>query len=102
MGEDVVVLDVSELLWICDLFLIATGRTDRRVKTLAEEVIHRLAEEGRRPLRTEGLRDARWVLLDYGDVVVHLFQPEVRGYYELERLWGDAPRIDYPAAVGEI
>lgn len=93
---------MSELIWITDLFLIASASTDRQVKSLAEEVEQRLAVEGRRPLRTEGVQDARWLLMDYGDFVVHLFQNEVRTYYDLERLWGDAPRTDYPVAVGEI
>ena len=92
------VLDVSELLWITDLFLIVSGTSDRHVKTLAESVEHKLAEDGRRPSRAEGMREGMWVLLDYGDLVVHLFQPDVRAYYDLERLWGDAPRL---AAVGE-
>lgn len=90
-------------MWITDLFLIGSGTSNRHVRTLAEEIVDRLAEEGRRPLRREGLTDGQWVLLDYGDVVMHLFQPSVREYYDLERLWGDAPRIEWePAASGSL
>jgi ribosome-associated protein len=92
-GADTVLLEVGEVLSIVDWFVITSGANPRQVRTVAEEVEARLkAVDGTGPLRVEGLDDARWVLLDYGDVVVHVFLDEVRTYYELERLWGDVPR----------
>ncbi|MEE9472560.1 MAG: ribosome silencing factor [Acidimicrobiia bacterium] len=90
----VLLLDVHELLVITDIFVIASGATSRQVKALVDEVEHRLRESERKPLRREGMEDAQWVLLDYGDIVVHVFDAPTRAYYELERLWGDAPRLD--------
>ena len=91
-----VVLDVAALLGITDRFVITSGANARQVRTIAEEVEARLKREvDRAPLRSEGLDDARWVLLDYGDVVVHVFNDEARRYYDLERLWSDARRIDW-------
>lgn len=98
-GVGIVLLDVSRLLVITDLFVIATGASRRHILTLAEEVEAALKSEDRRPLRREGLEDATWVLLDYGDVVVHIFEDHTRSYYDLERLWGDAPRIAFEAAA---
>jgi ribosome-associated protein len=96
-----VLLDVSSLLVITDLFVIASGTSRRHVLTLADAVVEQLARRGRRPLRREGLQDATWVLLDYGDVVVHLFDEPTRRYYDLERLWIDAPRTAFdPAGAG--
>lgn len=95
---DVALLDVSRLLWITDVFLLATGTSNRHVKTLAESVEEALTEVDRKPLRREGLDSSEWVLLDYGDIVVHLFQADTRDYYALERLWGDAPRIEWEPA----
>jgi ribosome-associated protein len=92
---------VSALLVITDIFVIATGTSRRHVLTLADEVVERLGHLGRRPLRREGLEHATWVLLDYGDLVIHLFDEPTRRYYDLERLWIDAPRLGYdPAATG--
>ncbi len=91
---------MSSLLGITDVFLIASGTSRRHILTLAEAVEERLKGLGRRPLRSEGLEDATWVLLDYGDLVIHLFDEPTRRYYDLERLWGDAPRTDFdPAAT---
>jgi len=95
-GEDPVILEVGEVLAITDAFVITSGSNPRLVRSIAEEVEARVAEEcGPRPLRVEGLDDARWVLLDYGDFVVHVFLDEVRRYYDLERLWRDAPRVEW-------
>lgn len=88
------VLDVSPLLVITDLFVIATGTSRRHVLTLAEEVQEQLKGIDRRPLRREGFEDGQWVLLDYGDVVVHFFDQPTRDYYDLERLWLDADRLE--------
>ncbi|HUR22419.1 MAG TPA: ribosome silencing factor [Acidimicrobiales bacterium] len=93
-GEDVVVLEVGEILAITDAFVITHGANARQVRSIAEEVEERVSSAGGpRPLRVEGLDDARWVLLDYGDFVVHVFLDEVRRFYDLERLWADAPRV---------
>ncbi len=84
---------------ITDVFLIATGTSRRHVLSLAEEAEERLRDQDRRPLRREGLEDARWVLLDYGDLVIHVFDAETRAYYDLERLWGNAPRLPFAPAA---
>ena len=91
-GDDIVILDVGEVLVITDSFVITSAPNDRLVRTIAEEVEKRLKEEGRGgPRRVEGIREAEWVLLDYGDFVVHVFLEETRRFYDLERLWADAP-----------
>lgn len=93
-GEETVIIEVGAVLAITDAFVITSGRNTRQVKTIAEEVETRLkADGGINPLRVEGLGDSQWILLDYGDIVVHVFLDETREYYDLERLWSDAPRI---------
>lgn len=93
-AERIVVIDVSEQLVITDHFLICSGNTERQVRTIAEEIEKRVAERfDRKPYRREGEREARWVLLDYVDFVVHVFHREDRDYYNLERLWGSAPAL---------
>ncbi len=99
-GTEVVILEVGELLGIADLFVIATGNTKRQVRTLAEAVKEAIKSHGRSPLRVEGMDVAEWVLVDYGDLVVHIFQPKVRDLYSLERLWGDAPRVPWTGGAG--
>jgi ribosome-associated protein len=95
-GEDTVILEVGQVLAITDAFVITSASNDRLVRTIAEEVEAQIkAVGGPGPIRIEGLDDARWVLLDYGDFVVHVFLDEVRRYYDLERLWADAPVIDW-------
>jgi len=93
LGNDPVVLEMTALLGVVDLFVITAGRSDRQVRTITEEV-ERIAKLrcGRGPIRIEGLSDARWVLMDFGDVVVHVFDEETRAYYDLEHLWSAAPR----------
>lgn len=94
--EDTVVLDVGNVLAIVGYFVITGGRNGRQVKALAMEVEEKVAQAGGpRPRRVEGLDGLEWVLLDYGDFVVHVFHHETRKYYELERLWSDVPRIDW-------
>ncbi|MDP1807860.1 MAG: ribosome silencing factor [Acidimicrobiales bacterium] len=93
-GEETVIIEVGAVLAITDAFVITSGRNTRQVKTIAEEVETRLkADGGINPLRVEGLGDSQWILLDYGDIVVHVFLDETREYYDLERLWSDAPRV---------
>ncbi len=98
-AADVVVLDVAELLVITDYFVVCTGRNDRQVKVIAEEVEKRLKAAGLPLLGSEGEREAVWVLLDFADVVVHVFQPQEREFYRLERLWSSAPRVELPESV---
>jgi len=98
----IVILDVSEQLVITDYFVIASGTNDRQVRTIAEEVERRLATaHGLKPFRREGEREGRWVLLDYVDFVVHVFLREERDYYDLERLWSDAPAMTYDEGPDE-
>ncbi|MEA2685515.1 MAG: ribosome-associated protein [Actinomycetota bacterium] len=95
-GEDTIVLEVGQILAITESFVITSGRNHRQVAAIAEEVEAQVkAFAGIRPLRTEGLAQAEWVLLDYGDFVVHAFLDETRHYYDLERLRSDAPRIEW-------
>jgi ribosome-associated protein len=95
-AERIVILDVSKQLVITDYFVIASGNNDRQVRTIAEEVERRLATtHSLKPFRREGEREGRWVLLDYVDFVVHVFLEEERDYYDLERLWSDAPVMRY-------
>lgn len=93
-ANDVVVLEVGPVMALCEYFVIASGSNARQVRTIAEEVETRIADAGGpRPIRVEGLDDLRWVLLDYGDLVVHVFGEETRRYYDLERLWSDVARV---------
>ena len=95
-GEDIVILDVGPVLAITDCFVITSAPNDRLVRAIAEEIERALKEAGGpAPRRTEGLREGEWVLLDYGDFVVHVFLDETRRFYDLERLWRDAPRVPW-------
>lgn len=101
-GLDVAVMDVSDHLVITDVFVMATGTSRRHVRSLSETVAEKLRDDlDRRPLRKEGVDEGNWILLDYGDIVVHLFDQETRDFYDLERLWGDAPRIAFEPAAAE-
>jgi ribosome-associated protein len=95
-GSDIVVLDMRELTALFDFFVIASGTSRRQLHAVSEEIDRVLAEEGDTRLGIEGYGESRWILLDYGDVVVHLFEPETRAYYALEQLWGRAKRVPYP------
>ncbi|MCG7416742.1 ribosome silencing factor [Microbacterium sp. ACRRU] len=92
-GEDLVALDVSEPLPLVDIFLLVTGRNERNVAAIADEVEEKLLEGGHKRLRREGRQESRWVLLDFGDLVVHVFHEQERVYYGLERLWKDCPVV---------
>jgi len=94
-GEEVVVLDVRDLITITDYFVIASGASDRQVKTIADEVVKALRGEGNKPVRIEGEAASRWILLDFVDFVVHVFHQDERDHYRLERLWIDAPRVEW-------
>lgn len=93
-ATDLTILDVADLLSLVDVFLLATASSDRQLKAVAERIEHRLREVGRKPLRREGSPASGWLLLDYGDLVCHLFSAEQRDFYSLERLWADVPRRD--------
>lgn len=95
-GEDILILDVGPILAITDYFVIITGGNDRQVKTIVDEVEIQLKKRHDiSPLRIEGADENQWVLIDYGDFWVHVFQPETRGFYELERLWSDAAPVPF-------
>jgi ribosome-associated protein len=100
-AEDLVALDVSEPLPLTDIFLLASGRNERNVLAIAAEVEDQLNDAGVKTLRREGRAEGRWVLLDFGDLVVHVFHEEDRMYYSLERLWKDCPTVplDLPTPV---
>ena len=92
-GSDIVMLRTAELTTMADFFVICSGRSDRQVQALSGAIVDELRDDGIRPLGTEGVNSARWVLLDYGSVIVHVFAPEEREYYGLERLWGKAAQV---------
>jgi ribosome-associated protein len=99
LAGQIVAFDVSDQLAITDAFLIASASNDRQVKAIVDEVEDKLREAGAKPLRREGERDGRWVLIDYGEVVIHIQHEEERQFYALERLWRDCPSIALPADV---
>jgi ribosome-associated protein len=92
-AEDILVLNVSEVTTITDLFVIVSGRGERQVQAIADAIVEKAKAAGRQPYGIEGYNAGRWVLIDLGDVVVHAFVPEEREIYRLERLWGDAPVV---------
>jgi ribosome-associated protein len=97
-GEDIVALDVSGPIAIVDAFVIITGRNERNVQAIADEIEDQMLANGNKTLRREGRDLGRWILLDFGDVVAHVFHEEERMFYGLERLWHDCPVI--PVAIG--
>lgn len=92
-GEDFVALDVSEIFPLADAFLLISGRSERNVQAIADGIEDALNQAGAKTLRREGRGEGRWVLLDFGDIIVHVFHQEERAYYDLERLWKDCPAI---------
>jgi ribosome-associated protein len=99
-GEATVVLAVGAVLAITEHFVITNGSNTRQVRTIADEVEKRLTElGGPKPIRIEGLDELSWVLMDYGEFVVHVFSQEARRYYELERLWADVPAVDWSSVA---
>jgi ribosome-associated protein len=96
LGGDTVVLAMAEASDLTDAFVITSGRNSRQVKTIVDAVELQVKRDtGRSPVQVEGRRDLRWVLMDYGDFLVHVFLDETRHFYELERLWGDAPKVEW-------
>jgi len=98
LATDIVLIDVSDRLAITDIFVIATGGNERQVEAIVDEVEEKLRLAGAKPLRREGRRDGRWVLLDYAEIVVHVQHAEERVFYALERLWKDCPFIPFAPA----
>jgi ribosome-associated protein len=99
LADDIIAFDVSEQLAITDAFILCSAPSDRQVKAIVDGIEERLREHQARPLRREGEREGRWVLLDYSDVVVHVQHADDRQYYSLEKLWKDCPLIPLPEAV---
>ncbi|MEM7166834.1 MAG: ribosome silencing factor [Planctomycetota bacterium] len=97
-AEEIVILDVQQLIQISGYFVIATGTSQRGLNTLGDGVAEILKKSGLPRLSTAGAREGRWICLDYGEVVVHLFDRDTRLFYELDELWGDAPRLDFERA----
>jgi len=96
---DLVILDVKRVSSFTDYFIICSGTSDRQVQAIATHVEEKLGKEALHPIGVEGKTQGRWVLLDYGDVVIHIFQQPVREFYDLERLWADARRVAWPSGT---
>ncbi len=96
-AESVVILGVQELTSLADAFIVCSGRSNRQVMAIAEHIKITLKNQGMQALRIEGLKEGHWVLMDYGDVIIHIFYDPVRRFYDLEGLWADAPRLQTPA-----
>jgi len=101
-ADDVVGLDVREISSFADTFIIATGTSDRHVRSVADSIEAALKAHGEPPMGIEGHDEGRWVLVDCGDTIVHIFQSEIREHYDLERLWSDAPVLDLETAARSV
>jgi ribosome-associated protein len=94
-GHDIVIIDLRGIADVADYFVVATGDNNRQVDAIVDEIENVLRDKGLRAFAVEGRPDNTWDLMDFGDVMVHVFQPDARRFYRLERLWGDAPRVEY-------
>jgi len=101
-AEDIVGLDVREISSFADTFIIATGTSDRHVRSVADAIDAALKQRGDPPMGIEGYEEGRWVLIDCDDTIVHIFQREIREHYDLERLWSDAPELELGAASRSV
>jgi ribosome-associated protein len=99
---DLVVLEVRDLTTVADYFVICSGRSDRQVQSIAQGLLEESAEEGFKPFAVEGAQRGHWVLMDFSDVIVHIFYQPVREFYDLDGLWGDAPKATLPDAYAEL
>ena len=99
---DLVVLDVHEHTSIADYFIVCSGRSDRQVQSIAQGIEENAAEEGLRPYAVEGAQRGHWALIDFSDVIVHVFYEPVREFYDLDGLWGQAPKAKLPEPVAEL
>jgi ribosome-associated protein len=97
---DITILELKKASSLTDYFLICSGRSDRQVQAIAQSIEEKMGKKGMRPLGEEGMREGRWVLMDYDDVVIHIFYDQVRRYYDLDGLWIEAPRINPPEEKG--
>jgi len=97
-ATDLKVLDLTGITSFTDYFLVCTGANQRQIQAISDEIGQKLKERGEYPISVEGYRDAEWVLVDYGDFVIHIFSPRARAYYDLERLWRNAKNVAIPAA----
>ncbi|MDY6823133.1 MAG: ribosome silencing factor [Thermodesulfobacteriota bacterium] len=100
-ATDIVVLDLRGLTSIADAFILCCGKSNRQVTAIGEFIIQTLKEGGTKPLSAEGLKEGRWVLLDYGDVVIHVFSESVRDFYDIEGLWTDAKKIKLESGTSD-
>lgn len=98
-AENLVILDVNKLTSLTDYFVFCSGNNPRQNKSIAEEIKHSLGILKERPSHLEGLNNASWILMDYGDIIIHIFMPDVRDFYDLEGLWADAKRLDVKAVI---
>lgn len=100
LAKDIVALDLSNQGILSDVFLIITGANDPQLEAISDEIQRELQKAGERPIRREGMGgSSQWILLDYGDLVIHIQHPEVRSYYALERLWGDCPKLNVQVGI---
>ena len=99
---DVVVLDMGDASSITDYFLICSGGSERQVQAIADAIDEQLKQSGLASLGVEGYREGRWILMDYGDVIVHVFSQETRDFYDLERLWANAPKVDLSREIAGV
>ena len=100
-AKDITLLETHDITVLADYFIICTAGSTTQIKTLTDEVDKVLTEQGEPPIRTEGYRNGGWVLVDFGCLIVHIFLQEIREFYDLERLWSDAPRIDISGMITE-
>ena len=98
-AEDIVVLDVQQLSLVADYFLMCSGTSDRQVRAIADAIAEDLAQHGEKPLAMEGYQKGTWVLIDCADLIVHVFDDDTRRFYDLERLWYRAPRVEVPGGA---
>lgn len=94
-AQDIIILDIHKLTFITSYFVICTGINERQLRTIADEIEKNLRNHSKRRVGIEGYKDAKWILLDFGDVIIHLFGKETRNHYDLELLWGDAPKVQW-------
>ncbi|MEO8828967.1 ribosome silencing factor [Lapillicoccus sp.] len=99
IAQGVMAIDVSDQLALTDVFVIASASNERQVGAIVDEIEDRLRDQGCKPIRREGQREGRWVLIDFGDIVVHVQHAEEREFYQLERLWRDCPEVDLAAVA---
>jgi ribosome-associated protein len=94
-AQDIIILDINKISSVTDYFVICSGINERQLHTIADEIDKELKKHSIKKYGIEGYQEAKWILIDYGDVIVHLFDKETRSYYDLELLWGDAPRVKW-------